>query len=190
MGSKLTAEEQAEFDELAQTEDWLCGNEAWFKRNREFARQCVSSNRSARTYLSEVVEAERRRAVPREEWTAADQELQRQWEIAERAREAEGVRRARELAAQLNVGPCDRCGAHDTRSREDLCPECLAARLKVSAAARARSGRGFIGAAVVAVLLAPVLFWLGLGVVRTLVVELVILALVVLALLVPKADPR
>ena len=55
MGSKLSAEERAEFDELVRTEDWLRGNEEWFKRNKEFARQCVSSNRAVRTYLSEEV---------------------------------------------------------------------------------------------------------------------------------------
>jgi acetylornithine deacetylase/succinyl-diaminopimelate desuccinylase-like protein len=125
MGSKLSAEERAEFDELAQTEDWLRGNEEWFKRNKEFARQCVSSNRAVRTYLSEEVEADRRSAVPREQWTAADHARQRQWEIDEGAREAEGIRRRHELAAQLNVGLCDRCGAHDTRSQENLCPQCL-----------------------------------------------------------------
>ena len=126
MGSKLSAEERAEFDELAQTEDWLRGNEDWFKRNREFARQCVSSNRAETTYMFEVVDADRRSAIAREQWTAADHAMQRQWEIDERAREAEGVRRARELAAHLNVGLCDRCGVHDVRSRENLCPTCLA----------------------------------------------------------------
>ena len=126
MGSKLSDEERAEFDELAQTEDWLRGNEEWFQRNREFARQCVSSNRAVKTYLSAVMEADRRLAIPREQWTAADHALQQQWEIDERAREAEGVRRGRELAAQLNVGLCDRCGVHDVRSQENLCPKCLA----------------------------------------------------------------
>ena len=130
MGSKLSAEEQTEFDELTRTEDWLRGNEQWFKRNREFARQCVSSNRATRTYMFELVEADRRRAIPREQWTEADHAMQRQWEIDELAREVEGVRRARELMAQLNVGLCERCGVYDVRSQENLCPECLAKRFK------------------------------------------------------------
>jgi len=130
MGSRLSAEEQAEFDELARTEDWLRGNEKWFKRNREFARQCASSNRAMRTYMFEVVEADRRRALPLDQWTEADHAMQRQWEIDERAREAEGIRRARELMAQLNVGLCEECGIYDVRSDENLCPECLARSLK------------------------------------------------------------
>jgi Flp pilus assembly protein TadB len=181
MGSKLSAEERAEFDELAQTEDWLRGNEEWFKRNREFARQCVSGNRAVKTYLSAVMEADRRSAIAREQWTAADHAMQRQWEIDERAREAEGVRRARELAAQLNVGLCDRCGVHDVRSQENLCPKCLAPCLKRRAADRASTRHRLGVASLVALLLAFVLFWFGLGVVNTLVVLVALLLALVLA---------
>jgi hypothetical protein len=164
MGSTLSAEEQAEFDQLAQTEDWLRGNERWFKRNREFARQCASSNREKRAYMLGVLEADRRRDLPLEQWTDADHALQRQWEIDERAREAEGVRRARELAAQLNVGRCDRCGAHDARSLENLCPECLAERFKGKAADRTRAIQRVVRTVVVLVALLAALavaWWFG-----------------------------